>query len=57
VVYLVIAAIAGSVFLFCSFWVYHFIDLEHDTKGSAEDVLEDTEDAMDAENIAVCNRA
>jgi hypothetical protein len=36
VVYLVIAAIAGSVFVFCSYWVYHFVDPEHDNDRPAE---------------------
>ena len=28
-IYLVLSAIAGGVFVFCSFWVYHYVDLEH----------------------------
>lgn len=35
-VYLAASALFGSLFLFCSFWVYHYIDLETD--------LEDVED-------------
>jgi hypothetical protein len=49
VVYLVVAAIAGSVFLFCSFWIYHFIDLDHDTNQLAEARAEDIEDAVGAD--------
>jgi len=30
VIYLGVAAIAGAVFMFCSFWVYHYVDLEHE---------------------------
>ena len=28
-VYLVTLAVAGGVFMFCSFWIYHYVDLEH----------------------------
>lgn len=28
VVYLAICAIAGSTFVFCSYWIYHYIDVE-----------------------------
>lgn len=30
--YLAVAAIAGGAFLFCSFWVYHYVDLDYDTE-------------------------
>ena len=30
VIYLVTSGIAGAVFMFCSFWVYHYVDLEDD---------------------------
>ena len=30
VTYLAICVIAGSIFTFCSFWIYHYIDLEDD---------------------------
>ena len=30
VVYLTISAIAGGTLMFCSFWIYHYIDLEDD---------------------------
>ena len=47
-VYLAVTAIAGGVFVFCSFWVYHFVDLEHDTNQLAEAEAE-AEDAEVAE--------
>ena len=28
-VYLATAAIAGGIFMFCSFWIYHYIDLDY----------------------------
>ena len=28
-VYLATTAVAGGVFMFCSFWIYHYVDLEH----------------------------
>ena len=30
VIYLVTSGIALAVFMFCSFWVYHYVDLEDD---------------------------
>ena len=47
-VYLVVAAVACIAYLFCSFWVYHFVDLEHDESQLAEAEVEDAEDAEDA---------
>lgn len=41
VIYLGVAAIAGAVFVFCSFWVYHYVDLEHevdDTTGTESEM-------------------
>ena len=32
VVYLTISAIAGGTLMFCSFWIYHYIDLEDDDR-------------------------
>lgn len=32
VVYLSVSAIAGGTLMFCSFWIYHYIDLEDDDK-------------------------
>lgn len=29
VVYLATTVTAGGIFIFCSFWIYHYIDLEH----------------------------
>lgn len=36
-VYLVVATLAGTIFTFCSFWVYHYIDLETDFGDTNED--------------------
>jgi hypothetical protein len=49
VLYLVLAAVACIAYLFCSFWVYHFVDLEHDESQLAEAEVEDAEDAMELE--------
>jgi hypothetical protein len=35
--YLTIAAVAGTTFVFCSFWVYHYVDLDFDPNSDAED--------------------
>ena len=35
-IYLTITAIAGGTFVFCSFWVYHYVDLEHEAEDMAE---------------------
>lgn len=36
VIYLGVAAIAGAVFVFCSFWVYHYVDPEHEVDDMIE---------------------
>ena len=36
VVYLATIVIAVAIFIFCSFWIYHYIDLEH----GSEDITE-----------------
>ena len=28
-IYLATLAVAGGVFMFCSFWIYHYVDLDH----------------------------
>jgi hypothetical protein len=35
--YLTVCAIAGPIFLFCSFWVYHYVDLDFDTSSQESD--------------------
>ena len=35
--YLTISAIAGTTFVFCSFWIYHYVDLDFDANSDAED--------------------
>lgn len=50
-VYLVVAAVSGTVFVFCSFWVYYFVDPEHDTMHLADVEVEDAENAMEAERL------
>ncbi len=30
------SGLAGAVFIFCSFWIYHYIDLEDDLEEFAE---------------------
>lgn len=45
VIYLITSGIAGAVFAFCSFWVYHYVDLEDDLEEFSEtecrSILED----------------
>lgn len=36
VIFLVMSAVAGAIFIFCSFWIYHYIDLEDDLEESTE---------------------
>lgn len=36
VIYLGVAVLAAAVFVFCSFWVYHYVDLEHEFDDSIE---------------------
>lgn len=33
-VYLALGSIAGLIFVFCSYWVYHYVDIEHDISKS-----------------------
>ena len=35
-VYLALTVIALAIFVFCSFWIYHYIDLEHGSGDLAE---------------------
>lgn len=44
VVYLAVAALAGGAFVFCSFWVYHYVDLEHGGEEVADEEAENAED-------------
>lgn len=37
--YLVTCAIAGAGFVFCSFWVYHYVDLNFDAKEDGEETM------------------
>lgn len=55
-VYLVVAAVAGGVFVFCSFWVYHFVDPEYDTNQLAEAPAEGVVGSMEAETLPSCER-
>ena len=41
VVYLATAAFAGAIFMFASFWIYHYVDLDHESR----DVTESETDA------------
>ena len=36
VVYLATGGIAGGIFVFASFWIYHYVDLDHDSQGVAK---------------------
>ncbi|MCJ1456674.1 hypothetical protein MMC28_007037, partial [Mycoblastus sanguinarius] len=36
VVYLATAAFASTIFVFASFWVYHYVDLDHESRDDAE---------------------
>ena len=36
VVYLATAALAGAIFMFASFWIYHYVDLEQESRDVAE---------------------
>lgn len=36
VIYLITSGIAGAAFVFCSFWVYHYVDLEDDLEEFSE---------------------
>jgi hypothetical protein len=39
-VYLAVSALAGSAFVICAFWSYHYLDVEDE---SDDDFLEETE--------------
>lgn len=30
--FLAVFAIVGAVFMFCSFWIYHYVDLEYESQ-------------------------
>lgn len=49
VVYLVVAAVACIAYLFSSFWVYHFVNLEHGESQLGEVEVEDAENATESE--------
>ncbi len=36
VVYLATAVLAGAIFMFASFWIYHYVDLDHESRDVAE---------------------
>ena len=36
VIYLVTGALAAAIFMFASFWIYHYVDLEQETRDVAE---------------------
>lgn len=36
VIYLATAALAGAIFMFASFWIYHYVDLEQESQDVAE---------------------
>ena len=36
VFYLATAALAGAIFMFASFWIYHYVDLEQESGDVAE---------------------
>ena len=35
-VYLATGAIAGAIFIFASFWIFHYVDLDHEPGNIAE---------------------
>lgn len=35
-VYLATGALAGAIFMFASFWIYHYVDLDHESGNLAE---------------------
>lgn len=49
VTYLAVAVITSLIFLFCSFWVYRFVDLEHDVL-LVDLEPDDLDDATEAES-------
>ena len=40
IVYLAIEAISGGIFIFCSFWVYHYVDLDQSIEDTNESPIE-----------------
>ena len=38
--YLATAAFAGAIFMFASFWIYHYVDLDHDSGDAAESEID-----------------
>ena len=36
VVYLATAVLAGAIFMFASFWIYHYVVLDHESRDVAE---------------------
>lgn len=36
VVYLATAAFAGAIFMFASFWIYHYVDLDQESRDAVE---------------------
>ena len=38
--YLTTIAIAGSMFVFCSFWVYHYVELDQEIVEAADNDIE-----------------
>ncbi len=36
VIFLAMSGLAGAIFIFCSYWIYHYIDLEDDLEEFAE---------------------
>ena len=35
-VYLATAAFAGAIFVFSSFWIYHYVDIDHENRDVAD---------------------
>lgn len=35
-VYLVTAAFASAIFMFASFWIYHYVDLDYESRDTTE---------------------
>ncbi|KAF2688272.1 hypothetical protein K458DRAFT_475164 [Lentithecium fluviatile CBS 122367] len=47
VMYLTICALAGTVFVFCTFWIYHYVDLDFDAHSQREDDGEEDSPAFE----------
>lgn len=30
--FLAVSAVFGGIFMFCSFWIYHYVDLEYESQ-------------------------